>query len=234
MRNKAASAERARWVPLAAGVVLEVGAGSGLNFAHYASARAEGLRARSLRGVAPDGRSASATCARPGRVPGRSRRGHSAARRVRGHRGQHLDALHDRRCGASAARDGAGAPRRRPADLRRTRALARSACRPLAGPPDADLAQDRRRLSSESTDRPVDRGERVRDPGDRTGLYQRSACRCLPLSRGGAAPRVRARCSRGRGPTRRNLDAKESNMANDHKVGWASGMSAASGFLWIL
>ena len=37
MRNKAASAERARWVPLAAGVVLEVGAGSGLNFAHYGS-----------------------------------------------------------------------------------------------------------------------------------------------------------------------------------------------------
>src|SRR5688500_4395106 len=37
MRNEAASAERARWVPLAAGVVLEVGAGSGLNFAHYAS-----------------------------------------------------------------------------------------------------------------------------------------------------------------------------------------------------
>jgi SAM-dependent methyltransferase len=38
MRNKAARAERARWVPLAAGVVLEVGAGSGLNFAHYGSA----------------------------------------------------------------------------------------------------------------------------------------------------------------------------------------------------
>jgi ubiquinone/menaquinone biosynthesis C-methylase UbiE len=35
MRNKAASVERARWVPLAAGVVLEVGAGSGLNFALY-------------------------------------------------------------------------------------------------------------------------------------------------------------------------------------------------------
>ena len=35
MRNKGASAERARWVPVAAGVVLEVGAGSGLNFAHY-------------------------------------------------------------------------------------------------------------------------------------------------------------------------------------------------------
>ncbi len=35
MRNKAASVERARWVPLAAGLVLEIGAGSGLNFAHY-------------------------------------------------------------------------------------------------------------------------------------------------------------------------------------------------------
>ena len=35
MRNKGALAERARWVPLAAGAVLEVGAGSGLNFAHY-------------------------------------------------------------------------------------------------------------------------------------------------------------------------------------------------------
>lgn len=35
MRNKGAQAERAQWVPLAAGVVLEVGAGSGLNFAHY-------------------------------------------------------------------------------------------------------------------------------------------------------------------------------------------------------
>jgi ubiquinone/menaquinone biosynthesis C-methylase UbiE len=36
MRNKAAGTERARWVPLAAGEVLEVGVGSGLNFAHYA------------------------------------------------------------------------------------------------------------------------------------------------------------------------------------------------------
>lgn len=35
MRNKAASVERARWVPLAAGLVLEIGAGSGLNFGHY-------------------------------------------------------------------------------------------------------------------------------------------------------------------------------------------------------
>lgn len=35
MRNKAARAERARWVPRATGVVLEIGAGSGLNFAHY-------------------------------------------------------------------------------------------------------------------------------------------------------------------------------------------------------
>lgn len=35
MRNKAARAERARWVPVAAGAVLEVGAGSGLNFEYY-------------------------------------------------------------------------------------------------------------------------------------------------------------------------------------------------------
>ena len=35
MRNQGAHAERTRWVPLAAGAVLEVGAGSGLNFAHY-------------------------------------------------------------------------------------------------------------------------------------------------------------------------------------------------------
>ncbi len=35
MRNKVARAERARWVPHATGVVLEIGAGSGLNFAHY-------------------------------------------------------------------------------------------------------------------------------------------------------------------------------------------------------
>src|SRR5688572_27179010 len=36
MRHEAARAERARWVPLAGGDVLEIGAGSGLNFAHYA------------------------------------------------------------------------------------------------------------------------------------------------------------------------------------------------------
>jgi ubiquinone/menaquinone biosynthesis C-methylase UbiE len=37
MRNRVLSAERARWVPMAAGAVLEIGAGSGLNFAHYGS-----------------------------------------------------------------------------------------------------------------------------------------------------------------------------------------------------
>jgi SAM-dependent methyltransferase len=37
MRNTVLSAERARWVPMASGAVLEVGAGSGLNFAHYGS-----------------------------------------------------------------------------------------------------------------------------------------------------------------------------------------------------
>src|SRR5262245_4019083 len=37
MRNNVADAERGRWVPLASGVVLEVGVGSGLNFAHYGS-----------------------------------------------------------------------------------------------------------------------------------------------------------------------------------------------------
>ena len=37
MRHPTLGAERVRWVPRAAGVVLEVGAGSGLNFAHYGS-----------------------------------------------------------------------------------------------------------------------------------------------------------------------------------------------------
>jgi ubiquinone/menaquinone biosynthesis C-methylase UbiE len=37
MRNKVLNAERARWVPMASGAVLEIGAGSGLNFGHYGS-----------------------------------------------------------------------------------------------------------------------------------------------------------------------------------------------------
>jgi ubiquinone/menaquinone biosynthesis C-methylase UbiE len=35
MSNKAITAERTRWIPLAAGVVLEIGAGSGLNIPFY-------------------------------------------------------------------------------------------------------------------------------------------------------------------------------------------------------
>ena len=35
MSNQAVTAERGRWIPLAAGVVLEIGAGSGLNLAFY-------------------------------------------------------------------------------------------------------------------------------------------------------------------------------------------------------
>ena len=65
MRNKGARAERARWVPLAAGTVLEVGAGSGLNFAHY------GTGVRMVYGLEPSAelRRMAAPRARGARIP---------------------------------------------------------------------------------------------------------------------------------------------------------------------
>lgn len=47
MRSSVAAAERARWIPLAQGRVLEIGAGSGLNFAHYTA------RARTVYALEP-------------------------------------------------------------------------------------------------------------------------------------------------------------------------------------
>jgi hypothetical protein len=119
MPNKAAHAERARWVPKAAGMVLEVGAGSGLNFAHY------GARVRTVYALEPSAelrRMAAPRAQRarvPNPVPGGTRRGDSAARWGGGHGGHDLDALHDRGSRARPPRDEARAPERWAAGIRR-------------------------------------------------------------------------------------------------------------------
>ena len=65
MRNKGARAERTRWVPLATGAVLEVGAGSGLNFGFY------GNRVQMVYALEPSAelRRKAAPRARQARVP---------------------------------------------------------------------------------------------------------------------------------------------------------------------
>jgi ubiquinone/menaquinone biosynthesis C-methylase UbiE len=65
MRNKRVRAERARWVPRAAGDVLEVGAGSGLNFAHYA----DGVRTVYALEPSPELRRMAVPRAQQARVP---------------------------------------------------------------------------------------------------------------------------------------------------------------------
>ena len=188
MRSHTLRPERARWVPLAKGVVLEIGVGSGLNLPMYgrevrklyALDPSEGLlRMARLRGGA---RSV------PGGISVPAGRGHPARGGVGGLRCHNLDPLHDPGSGGGSPGDASGAAARGSADLRRAWALARSGSRPMAGPAHAALAEGGGRLPPEPADRPAPAIGRVRGLGDEPGLPRGAPGGRVPLS--------------GHGPTR--------------------------------
>ena len=126
--RKGGAAHRRRLLAGLSGRVLEVGAGSGVNFAH------DPRRDRGGRGRAGAEPPRAGGCGGPRRSgPGADRRRHgatpAAGGRVDGRRGRGRPAVQPARAGLGTGRAGQGPPRRRGASLLRARACARGRSR---------------------------------------------------------------------------------------------------------
>jgi ubiquinone/menaquinone biosynthesis C-methylase UbiE len=176
MRNKAMAAERARWIPMATGVVLEIGMGSGLNVPFYgpnvaklyALEPSEQLRLmaipRATRAAFPVELLAASAEAIP--LPPAS-----------------VEWLVTTWTLCSIA-DPVAALREFQRVLRpEGRVLFVEHGRsPMAGLADSGLAKAGRGLPSESAHRSHDRRGRFRDRGAGAGLHPRTTLRCLSVS----------------------------------------------------
>ena len=132
----------------ARGRTVELGAGTGLNFAHYPDAVGELILTEPFEPMAKRLRERAG-----GRTPTRDRgagRPAAAPRCLGRHRRLHARPLHRRRRPGDARRDRARPPARRAAVVRRARPLRRPEARPLAGPARGPVEVRRARLPLQS------------------------------------------------------------------------------------